>query len=132
MATTAISVVQLVVNTKSAVARDTDGTVATSTTDGWVCTLPTGITLEKVFFRLIAVTNTDTIVFKAGTNPPAKGAGVGDLSVTLAVNTDVWNIVLDPGRFLKSDGTVVIIPGQTTTKILAYAFPVGIGGGGTF
>ncbi len=129
MATTAISPTVLVAGVPSATLADATGTAATSATDGWVVTLPAGVTPERLLFKFVAVTNGDTPVFKAGANPPSKRAALGDLNGPVLTAAQVKFMTIEGGRHLKADGTIVIIPTQTTTLIAVYAMPTGGGGG---
>jgi hypothetical protein len=58
---------------------------------------------------VVRVTNTHTathiVTFKAGVNPPALRAGLGDLEVSLLKETDVL-VVLETARFVQADGTI--------------------------
>lgn len=71
-------------------------------------TLNDAVTEETVF----RVTNTGTegdITLLAGDNPPALAAGLGDLVVTVPATTGVVLIgPVESGRFMQSDGTVLI------------------------
>lgn len=129
MATTAIAPTVLVTDTPSATLADATGTAATSATDGWVVTPPVGCTIERLLFKFVAVTNADTPVFKAGVNPPAKRAGLGDLNGPALTAGQVKFMVVTGARHQQSDGTIHVIPTQTTTLIAVYAMPTGGGGG---
>lgn len=48
-----------------------------------------------------------TTTFKAGDNPPAFEAGLGDLAITVP-NTAVSWVTIDPARFMQDDGTINI------------------------
>src|SRR5690349_18201751 len=71
---------------------------------------------------------TATVTVKAGDNPPAFAAGLGDL--TFVVGTAGKHktlVVLDTARFLQDDGTINIDISQTVLlgTIAAYSFPRG-------
>ena len=129
MATTAIAPTVLVTDTPSATLADATGTAATSTTDGWVVTPPTGCPIERLLFKFVAVTNADTPVFQAGVNPPAKRAGLGNLNGPALTAGQVKFMVVTGARLQQADGTIHVIPTQTTTLIAVYAMPTGGGGG---
>ena len=129
MAITAIAPTVLVAGVASATLADATGTAATSAVDGWVVTLPAGVSPERLLFKFVAVTNADTPVFQAGANPPSKRAGMGSLAAPALTAAQVKFITIEGGRHLKADGTIVIIPTQTTTLLAVYAMPTGGGGG---
>ena len=59
---------------------------------------------------VVRVTNTNgtqrTVTFKAGANPPAVRAGVGDLAVVVPATTGDKLVVLESARFVKADGSI--------------------------
>ncbi|MDY7102125.1 MAG: hypothetical protein S0880_13140 [Actinomycetota bacterium] len=60
---------------------------------------------------VMRVTNTHgsphDVTIVAGDYPPAIGAGLGDVAVTVAATSgDTWIGPLESGRFLQSDGTI--------------------------
>ncbi len=59
---------------------------------------------------LVLVNNTfagtKTVTIKAGANPPALGAGQGDLVITCAASTNAIPIVIDSSRFAQADGSI--------------------------
>ena len=125
MATTAITCELLTVNTRSsdfpfiAGGGSANAIVATSTTDGWVISPPSGLAFDE---RLCIVLGSDgtggDVVFQAGDNPPAHRAGLGNLTITLAAN-DGRMVHIETSRFLQNDGTIVAIP--TTTGLVLTA-----------
>jgi len=131
MATTAIAPTVLVTDTPSASLTDASGTAATDTSaaGGWVVTPPTGCPIERLLFKFVAVTNADTPVFQAGVNPPAKRAGLGNLNGPALTAGQVKFMVVTGARLQQADGTIHVIPTQTTTLIAVYAMPTGGGGG---
>lgn len=129
MAVTAITPTALAANSPSASITDAQGVAATSTTDGWVVTPPVGATTQRLLFKFTAVTNGDTVVFQAGVNPPAKRAGLGNLSQPVLTAGQVMYIVIEGGRFEQADGTIKVVPGQLTTLCTVFALPAGGGGG---
>ena len=92
--------------------------VATSTTDGWVISPPSGLAFDE---RLVIILGSDAtggdVVFKAGDRYPAQRADLGDLTIVLAAS-DGRVVHLETSRFLQNDGTIVAIP-TTTGLVLA-------------
>lgn len=79
---------------------------------------------------LVRVTNTSAadrdVVFKAGANPPAVRAGLGDLTVTVPATTGDKLVVLESARFKKADGSIdVDFPASHTGIISAVRMPKG-------
>jgi len=80
---------------------------------------------EKTVLR---VTNSDddtalTITVKAGDNPPALAAGQGDLAVIVAFGTTQFLGPFESGRFVQSDGSMMIESTTTTGTITALKVP---------
>lgn len=79
--------------------------------------------------RLVLVVNntfagSKTITVKAGANPPAQRAGLGDLVVTLTQNQTAYIGPLEPARFLQTDGSInVDVAASMTGTILAVLLP---------
>ncbi len=79
-------------------------------------------------YTVLRVTNTDDdtdldITVKAGDNPPALAAGQGDLVVTVAFGTVRVIGPFESGRFLQSDGSMLIESETTTGAITALRIP---------
>jgi hypothetical protein len=79
-------------------------------------------------YTVLRVTNTDDdtdldITVKAGDNPPALAAGQGDLVVTVAFGTVRFIGPFESGRFLQSDGSMLIESETTTGAITALRIP---------
>ena len=77
---------------------------------------------------VLRVSNTDddtalTLTVKAGDNPPALAAGQGDLAVTVAFGTVQLIGPFESGRFLQSDGSMMIESSTTTGTITALRVP---------
>ena len=125
MATTAITCELLTVNTRSADlpfiagSGSANAIVATSTTDGWVISPPSGQQFDE---RLCIILGSDgtggNVVFQAGDRYPAQRANLGNLTITLAAD-DGRVIHIETARFLQNDGTIVAIP--TTTGLVLTA-----------
>ena len=125
MSTTAIACELLVVNTRSsdfpfiAGGGSSNAIVATSTTDGWVISPPSGLAFDE---RLVIILGSDgtggTVTFKAGDRYPAQRADLGDLAITLAAN-DGRVVHPETSRFLQNDGTIIVIPSTTGLVLTA-------------
>lgn len=77
---------------------------------------------------VLRVSNTDDdtdldITIKAGDYPPALAAGQGDLVVTVAFGTVQFLGPFESGRFLQSDGSMMIEAETTTGAITAFKVP---------
>lgn len=69
---------------------------------------------EQTMLRAV-FTTAGNVVVKAGVNPPALAAGMGDLTVAVATNGDVLLGPFESGRFLQSDGSLIVETSQTAT-----------------
>lgn len=79
-------------------------------------------------YTVLRVSNTDDdtdldITVKAGDNPPALAAGQGDLVVTVAFGTVRFIGPFESGRFIQSDGSMMIESETTTGAITALRIP---------
>ncbi len=129
MSTTAIATELLVLNTRSAdlpfIAGGGSGNakVATSATDGYVVSPPTGKQFDE---RLVFILGSDatggTVTFKAGDRYPAQRADLGDLVITLAPD-DGRVLFVETSRFMQDDGTILVIPSTTGLVITAVFLP---------
>ena len=80
---------------------------------------------EKTVLR---ITNTDddtalTITVKAGDYPPAIAAGQGDLTESVAFGTTHYIGPFESGRFMQSDGSMMIESSTTTGTITCLKVP---------
>jgi hypothetical protein len=120
MATTQLSYTDLPAN--SGVVNPTGTTlVATPTNDMQLARAEP----EKTVLR---VTNTDddtalTITVKAGDYPPAIAAGQGDLTVSVAFGTTHYIGPFESGRFMQSDGSLMVTSSTTTGTIACLKVP---------
>jgi len=121
MATTALPVVTLVHNTPSADLLDANGVAATTPADGWVIAAA-GIEGGRLLIKLLADATGDTVTFLAGDNPPSHRKGLGNLAVVLAAS-DVRYLVLESGRFLQDDGTILATCTDAGTTLHAFLLP---------
>ncbi|MGW2044644.1 hypothetical protein ACWCPF_05605 [Streptomyces sp. NPDC001858] len=64
-----------------------------------------------------------TITVKAGDHPPALAAGQGDLTVSVAFGTTHFIGPFESGRFVQSDGSMMITSSTTTGTIAALKVP---------
>jgi hypothetical protein len=132
MATTAISCELGVLNTRSADlpfiagGGTNNAKVATSTTDGWVLSPPSGLSFDERLFIVLGSDGTGgTVTFKAGDRYPAQRADLGDLVITLAAD-DGRIVPIETSRFLQNDGTITVIPSTTGLVITALMHPKGM------
>ena len=124
MARTAVTVTKLPVNT--ATAEVTDTTI--DATNSHIITPPAGFTDEELLIRITNTTSsTKTATIKAGANPPALSAGVGDLVVSLTagnVTPQIAWVRVESARFSQKDGTLnVDIAASMTGTIGCFAVP---------
>lgn len=131
MATTAIATELLVLNTRSAdlpfIAGGGTGNaiVATSTTDGWVVSPPSGYTPDEHMLFILGSDGTGgTVTFKAGDRVPAHLSDLGDLVITLAAN-DGRVVAVRIAQFMQNDGTINVIPSTTGLVMTAVYLPRG-------
>lgn len=76
---------------------------------------------EKTVLRIVATTG-GTLAIKAGVNPPALAAGLGDLTITVGVETrDVGPF--ESGRFLQSDGSLLVDFTTVVGTVVALKVP---------
>lgn len=130
MATTAILCELVTLNTRSSDLSPIIGggsgnsKVATSATDGFIVTAPSGETFgnERLFFTMGSDGSGGTVTFKAGDRYPAQRADLGDLAITLAAD-DCRYIAIETSRFLQNDGTINVIPSTTGIALTAIMLP---------
>lgn len=80
---------------------------------------------ELTVLRVVAGATGGNVTVKAGTNPPALAAGQGDLVVAVANSATRWIGPFESGRFLQSDGTILvdIATGFVAGTITAFKVP---------
>lgn len=118
MATTAISVVSLALNTESADLLAA-GTVATTPGDGWVIAAD-GKADRALCLIFEADATGDTVTIVAGDRPPSQRAGLGNETVTLAAS-DIRAIWIDGSRFTQDDGSILATCTDAGTRCYAIS-----------
>jgi hypothetical protein len=87
---------------------------------------PTGPLEEMVIMVTNTEGSTNAVTVKAGDNPPAQSAGLGDKTFT-TIDATTGAIILPPlesARFLQNNGTVrITVEAGMTGKILALQKP---------
>lgn len=63
------------------------------------------------------------ITIKAGDNPPGLAAGQGDLVVAVAASAVAYIGPFESGRFIQSDGSIMVESSATTGAIRALRVP---------
>ncbi|MFC4006635.1 hypothetical protein ACFOY2_05345 [Nonomuraea purpurea] len=77
---------------------------------------------ELTLLRVVNGSSAGNVVVKAGATPPALAAGQGDLTVAVGANATLWVGPFESGRFLQSDGSLLVETTQTMT-ITAFRVP---------
>ncbi len=118
MARTAVPITAIPANTATADPAGTD----LDATNHHVVTLGS-VPLHELVVRVTNTTaSTKAVTIKAGDNPPADAAGVGDLSVSLTAGDSTPTtklVVLTSARFAQNDGTLLIDVGSGMTGKIA-------------
>lgn len=79
---------------------------------------------ELTILRVVNTGVEQDITIKAGDYPPALASGLGDLVVTVAATTGVEYIgPFESGRFIQSDGSMLIEAETDDGTITAFKFP---------
>lgn len=79
---------------------------------------------ELTVLRVVNTGVQQVITVKAGDHPPALAAGQGDLAVTVAATTGVQFIgPFESGRFVQSDGSMLIEAATVDATITAFKIP---------
>jgi hypothetical protein len=63
-----------------------------------------------------------TVTVKAGPNPPALAGGQGDLVTTVANSTTQWVGPFESGRFIQSDGSL-LVESSVVVTVTAFLIP---------
>ena len=128
MSTTAITCELLAVNVRSsdlaAVGGGSgNGIVATTPTDGWVVSPPSGQQFDaRLMFILYADASTDTFTFVAGDRYPAQRADLGNMTVAMGA-LDERHIVVETSRFLQDNGTILVTATDAGSALTALMMP---------
>lgn len=100
-----------------------DAVTVTQLVSGVAATTPAGTTINTTNGATIAavgdtarlllrITNTDVsarvATIKAGANPPALRAGLGDLAITVPASTGNVSVVVESARFMQADGSISV------------------------
>ncbi len=98
--------------------------VATTPSDGWEISPPSGQTLgEHLFFRIVADGGgTVNVRVRAGDRYPAQRADLGDMVLSVDASDNVY-VVIETSRFLQNDGKIIIVPADSGTLLTAMIMP---------
>ena len=123
MARTTVTPEALTLNTRSADILETGGVSAATTSDGWAIAAPVSSDSGGVLvIRFWNDATAATVSVKAGDNPPAVRAGLGDLEIVLG-GSDVRYGVFERARFLQDDGTITLIDSDDAVELSAMYLP---------
>jgi hypothetical protein len=83
---------------------------------------------SRILFRVTNTNGTDrTITIKAGDNPPAFRAGLGDLAMVIPATSGDVVFSVESARHLQDDGTILIdFETSMAGKLWAFSLPTGI------
>jgi len=119
MTVTVCTATELALDVASGDLPDAGATAPTTAADGWDIT-PAGIAGGRLLLRIVETgATTDTFTVEAGDYPPAHLKGLDDLEVSLAAD-DVKFLIVEGGRFMKSDGKIHCFCAKATTKLAAF------------
>lgn len=98
--------------------------VASTPSDGWEVSPPSGSTLgDHLFFRIVADSGgTVNVTVKAGDRYPAQRADLGDLVLSVAASDNKY-ICIETSRFLQDDGKIIIVPADGGSLLTAMILP---------
>ncbi|SRR5260221_5772729 len=87
--------------------------------------IPANPTAHMLFLRVAnTVAGAQTVTIRAGVNPPAFRAPIGDLVVSIPATSTKWIGPLEAGRFMQNDNSInVDFQAGTTGTITAFASP---------
>lgn len=123
MAVTVVTPVSLALETVSAdLGTSLGAIVATTPATGFEISPPAGFTWDHCLLYLEVDASGDTIVIKAGDNPPSARAALGDLSIVMAA-LDVRVIVVEGGRHAQDDNKLLITCTDAGTLVAAVFLP---------
>lgn len=124
MAVTAITPIILAVNTASVDHADADATDVTTAVDGFSISAALAHSGDRLLLKFVDDGTGDTVTVLAGDRPPGQRAGLGNLAITMAAS-DVKYVVLEPARFLQSDGTILVTCTDEGMRMSAFLMPKG-------
>ncbi|MFJ2209334.1 hypothetical protein [Streptomyces microflavus] len=80
---------------------------------------------ELTVLRVVAGSTGGNVTIKAGQNPPAIAAAMGDLVVAVGNNATRWIGPFESGRFIQADGSLLvdIANGFVAGTITAFKIP---------
>lgn len=98
--------------------------VASTPSDGWEISPPSGETLGgMLFFRIVADSGgTVNVTLKAGDRYPAQRADLGDLVLSVDASDNKY-ICIETSRFLQNDGKIIIVPADGGSLLTAMILP---------
>jgi hypothetical protein len=112
----------MVVEVATVTQADATGVVATTPATGWVIADISAYQGHQILLKFLADGSGDTVVIRAGDNPPAVRAGLGTLSVVLATS-EVKYVVIEPSRHMQDDGTITAYCADAGTMCWCYILP---------
>lgn len=124
MAVTTITPTALSLDTATADLSATPGTLIVTGADGGSIDLGTATYAGRKMLLYLTDTGTaQDITVTAGDRPPSQRADAGALAVTMAAS-DVKALVIEIGRFLQNDQTILITSaGNSTSRVAAFILP---------
>lgn len=119
MARTNVPVTALTANAEN----ENPATTAIDATNNHV--IPAGGDMGRLLLRIVnTFAGSKVVTVKAGVNPPAFRAGLGDLAITMAAQNDVAYVLLEAARFAQANGDIYVdVAAATTGSILAMRLP---------
>jgi hypothetical protein len=105
------------VTTASAASGAGNGVKVPSITAGSTRSFP-----EYTLLRVVNGATPGNVLVKAGPNPPALAGGQGDLTVAVGASATQWVGPFESGRFIQSDGSMLVETTQTMT-VTAFLIP---------
>lgn len=111
-----------------------DAVTVTSLASGVAVTAPAGTAINptngavinaagntgRLLLRITNTNGTDRVAtIKAGTNPPALRAALGDLAITVPATTGDKLFVVESARFMQADGSIIVDFGASMAGIIS-------------
>jgi hypothetical protein len=127
MARTALSITTLTSESADAFVLASAGTAIDATNNHSITPPADCDPRELVLFITHTTASEKTVTVKAGDNPPAVRAGLGDVTATLAAGNSTATHAIIPltgSRFLQDDGTISVdVAASTTGRIAVLRVP---------